>query len=113
MRQLTLAAIALLTGASSSLAQGHMGTSAGATVHARRTATLPEAVGRRQRGSAVFAAKPHEAEQELPEGIPEPRNVEGSQGAVRVTEAHVIGHSGPKVGAEVSAVVGGVTITMQ
>jgi hypothetical protein len=48
----------------------------GATgVHARRTATLPEAVGRRQRGSAMFAAKPHEAEQELPEGIPEPRNV--------------------------------------
>jgi hypothetical protein len=23
----------------------------------------------------MFAAKPHEAEQELPEGIPEPRNV--------------------------------------
>jgi hypothetical protein len=83
MRQLTLAAIALLTGASSSLAQGHMGTSAGATVHARRTATLPEAVGRRQRGSAMFAAKPHEAEQELPEGIPEPRNVEAASGGNR------------------------------
>jgi hypothetical protein len=55
---------------------GPYGHPAGATgVHARRTATLPEAVGRRQRGSAMFAAKPHEAEQELPEGIPEPRNV--------------------------------------
>src|ERR1700730_16623319 len=44
-------------------------------VHARRTAILPEAVGRRQRSSAMSAAKPHEAEQELPEGIREPRNV--------------------------------------
>jgi hypothetical protein len=43
-------------------------------VHARRTAILPEPVGRRQRGSAMFAAKPHEAEQG-PEGISEPRNV--------------------------------------
>jgi len=55
---------------------GPYGDPAGATgVYARRTATLPEAVGRRQRGSAMFAAKPHEAEQGLPEGIPEPRNV--------------------------------------
>ena len=66
MRRLMLTAIALLTGASSSLAQGHMGTPRATGVHARRTATLPEAVGRRQRGSAMFAAKPHEAEQELP-----------------------------------------------
>ena len=29
----------------------------------------------RQRGSAMFAAKPHEAEQELSKSIPEPRNV--------------------------------------
>src|SRR6266702_7763826 len=36
-------------------------------VHARRTAILPEAVGRRQRGSAVPAAKSYEAEFELPE----------------------------------------------
>jgi hypothetical protein len=58
------------------ISSGPYGHPAGATgVHARRTATLPEAVGRRQRGSAMFAAKPHEAEQELPEGIPEPRNV--------------------------------------
>src|SRR6266702_2041663 len=46
-------------------------------VHARRTAILPEADGRRQRGSAMPAAKSHEAELELPEGIPEPRNVTG------------------------------------
>ena len=58
------------------ISSGPYGHPAGATgVHARRTATLPEAVGRRQRGSAMFAAKPHEAEQELPKSIPEPRNV--------------------------------------
>src|SRR6478735_12756495 len=58
------------------ISSGPYGHPTGATgVHARRTATLPEAVGRRQRGSAMFAAKPHEAEQEVPEGIPEPRNV--------------------------------------
>jgi hypothetical protein len=58
------------------ISSGPHGHPAGATgVHARRTAILPEAVRRRQRGSAMFAAKPHEAEQELPEGIPEPRNV--------------------------------------
>jgi hypothetical protein len=44
-------------------------------VHARRPAFLPQTTGRQQRGSAMFAAKSHEAEQELPEGIPEPRNV--------------------------------------
>jgi hypothetical protein len=58
------------------ISSGPYGHPAGATgVHARRTAILPEAVGRRQCGSAMFAAKSHEAEQELPEGIPEPRNV--------------------------------------
>ena len=58
------------------ISSGRYGRPAGATgVHARRTAILPEAVGRRQCGSAMFAAKSHEAEQELPEGIPEPRNV--------------------------------------
>jgi hypothetical protein len=58
------------------ISAGPYGHPAGATgVHARRTAILPEAVGRRQCGSAMFAAKPHEAQQELPEGIPEPRNV--------------------------------------
>ena len=58
------------------ISSGPYGHPAGATgVHARRTTTLPEAVGRRQRGSAMFAAKPHEAEQELPKSIPEPRNV--------------------------------------
>jgi hypothetical protein len=58
------------------ISSGPYGHPAGAKgVHARRTAILPEAVGRRQCGSAMFAAKSHEAEQELPEGIPEPRNV--------------------------------------
>jgi hypothetical protein len=58
------------------MSPGPYGHPAGATgVHARRTAILPEAVGRRQRGSAMFAAKPHEAEQGVPEGISEPRNV--------------------------------------
>ncbi len=58
------------------ISSGPHGHPAGATgVHARRTATLPEAVGRRQRSSAMFAAKPHEAEQELSKSIPEPRNV--------------------------------------
>jgi hypothetical protein len=75
MRQLMLAAIALLTGVLN-IRPGPYGHPAGATgVHARRTTTLQEAVGRRQRGSAMFAAKPHEAEPELPEGISEPRNV--------------------------------------
>src|SRR3982075_2627556 len=60
------------------ISSGPYGHPAGATgVHARRTAILPEAVGRRQRGSAMSAAKSHEAEQGLPEGIPEPRNVTG------------------------------------
>jgi hypothetical protein len=49
-------------------------------VQARRTAILPEAIGRRQRGSAMFAAKSREAEQKLPEGIREPRNVEKIRG---------------------------------
>ena len=31
----------------------------------------------------MFTAKPHEAEQELPEGIPEPRNVKAQQAAVK------------------------------
>jgi hypothetical protein len=58
------------------IGSGPYGHPTGATgVHARRTAILPEAVGRRRRGSAMFAAKPHEAEQGLPEGIREPRNV--------------------------------------
>jgi hypothetical protein len=74
MRQLMLAAIAFLIGASSSLAQGHMGTP---QEQQACTAILPEAVGRRQRGSAMFAAKSHEAEQGLPECIPEPRKVTG------------------------------------
>ena len=60
------------------ISPGPYGHPAGATgVHARRTAILPEAVGRRQCGSAMSAAKSHEAEQGLPEGIPEPRNVTG------------------------------------
>src|ERR1700682_6646217 len=60
------------------IGSGPYGHPAGATgVHARRTAILPEAVGRRQRGSAMSAAKSHEAEQGLPESIPEPRNVTG------------------------------------
>jgi hypothetical protein len=47
MRQLIVAAIALLIGASSSLAQEHKGTPAGTTgVQARRTAILPTAIGR-------------------------------------------------------------------
>jgi hypothetical protein len=49
-------------------------------VRARLTAILPEAVGRRQRRSAMSAAKSHEAEQELPEGVREPRNVVGGAG---------------------------------
>jgi hypothetical protein len=50
-------------------------TARAAGVQTRRTTILPEAVRRRQRGSAVFAAESREVEQELSEGIREPRNV--------------------------------------
>jgi hypothetical protein len=53
---------------------GHTARATG--VPARRTAILPEAVERRQCGSTMSAAKSREVEQELPEGIREPRNVE-------------------------------------
>jgi len=98
MRQLMLTAIALLIGASSSLAQGHMGTpqeQQACTRDAQRFC-------RKQLGddSAVQQCLQQNrqiAEQELPEGIPEPRNVNwrvAASGGNRRTPA---GRISPKV----------------
>jgi hypothetical protein len=56
---------------------GHSARTTG--VQTRRTAILQTAIGRRQRGPAMFATQSPEAEQELPKSISEPRKLDGGR----------------------------------